>query len=417
MMAAPHRRPRPQETAIAGLRIGIAISWVLVVGGGCSEDGAGPGVLQSSRSYRGHATDADISVFVRAYQHTVGTRLDDCQTCHRGGSVLQQNQQEYRANPCDFCHYVIHPPEGWSGLPASYAETLNPYGTSYRAAGRNEAALRTIASLDSDGDGHTNGDEIADLRYPGDAASHPGLALCPQIRMTLAEIQSLPSHSQFGLANANKQQFDYYATYTGVKIEDLLAAKGVDLSGAPSIDILSPDGFKKSFTVAQISEPFPRHGFYSELGVEDLGPDCGFVDYPAETHGYAPGDTILDEQWHILAYARDGQPLEESYLDPASGRIVGEGPFRNIVPPGAANGALNAPDRGKDWDASGCTLPEWNYDANKDHNAGSMVKAAVIIRIDPMPEGCEEFDIINGGWAMVDESVLLVYGHGVMASR
>ncbi len=42
-----------------------------------------------------------------------------------------------------------------------------------------------------------------------------------------------------------------------------------------------------------------------------------------------------------------------------------------------------------------------------------MVKAAVILRINPMPDGFKEFDIQNGGWAMVDGAMILIYGHGV----
>jgi len=42
-----------------------------------------------------------------------------------------------------------------------------------------------------------------------------------------------------------------------------------------------------------------------------------------------------------------------------------------------------------------------------------MVKGAVILRIQPMPDGCEEFDLINGGWAMIQDQSLLIYGHGV----
>jgi hypothetical protein len=30
-----------------------------------------------------------------------------------------------------------------------------------------------------------------------------------------------------------------------------------------------------------------------------------------------------------------------------------------------------------------------------------------------MPEGGEEFDLINGGWAMIDDESLLIYGHSV----
>ena len=43
----------------------------------------------SSRSYRGHANDRDVTNFVTAYRNTVGSRLDDCQTCHRGGTFTE----------------------------------------------------------------------------------------------------------------------------------------------------------------------------------------------------------------------------------------------------------------------------------------------------------------------------------------
>ena len=401
----------PRSAAILFMAITAAF---LITGCSNDDNGAAP-TLQSSRSYQGHSTDADIDNFVRSYQHTVGTRLDDCQTCHKGAAVFDDEQEEVRANPCDYCHFVIHPPEGWSGLPEGFDETLNRYGTDYDEAGRDAAAVLAIADMDSDEDGYTNATEIGDLRYPGDAGNYPGLPLCPVLTVTMDEIRNMPAHSQFGLANANKQQFDYYANYKGVKIIDLLTANGVDLTGATSVDVLAPDGYARGFTIAQITDPFPAHRFFSGLGVGDLGDDCAFVEYPVDIHGYAYGDTITDEQWHILAYERDGLPLEASYLDPSSGRIRGEGPLRNVIPPGAADDALNRPDRGMNWDTSGCTLHEWDYVQTKDHNAGSMVKGSVILRINPIPPGCEEFDVINGGWAMVDAEEILIYGQGVAA--
>jgi len=315
----------------------------------CSEEEAtGPGEIVSSMAYQGHATDADINNFVRNYPYTVGTRLDDCQTCHTGGTVMDD---EVRANACDYCHYVIHPPEGWTGLPTGFEETLNPYGAAYNDAGRDADAIPAIDALDSDGDGYGNGDEIADIRYPGDANSYPGLELCPVITVTLAELQSMPSHTQFGLANTTKQQFDFYATYTGVKIKDILEAKGIDLTGATSIDILAPDGFAKTFTMEQITGQFPDHRFYPGFGTRDLGTDCAFVEYPDETYGlhYREwiGEELGHEQWHIIAYEREGLPLERCYLDPITGRINGEGPLRNIIPPGSMDDELNTPDRGK----------------------------------------------------------------------
>ncbi len=395
----------------------LAMAAVVITGLGCSDDGiTRSNYVVSSRFYQGHATDADINNFVSTSPATVGTRLDDCQTCHTGGTV-NDGGGDVHANPCDYCHYILNPPEGWTGLPTTYAETLNPYGTRYFQMGRDKAALREIQSDDSDSDGYANSEEIDDLRYPGDANSYPGLSLCPVIKVTIEELKAMPAHTQFGLANTTKQQFDYYATYTGVKIKDILEAKGIDLTGATSIDIMAPDGFAKTFTIEQITQQYPDHRFYSGFGVADLGTDCAFVEYPANTYGLANGawigQELGQEQWHIIAYAREGMPLEKCYLDPVTGKINGEGPFRNIIPPGSPSDDLNTPDRGKNQDTAGCSEAEWNFDGDKDHNAGSMVKGTVIIRINPMPEGCQEFDIMNGGYALIDEEAILIYGHNV----
>jgi len=232
-----------------------------------------------------------------------------------------------------------------------------------------------------------------------------------------AEIKAMPSHTQFCLGNATKQQFDLYATYKGVKIKDILDAKGIDLTGATSVDILAPDGYAKTFTIEQITQQYPDHRFFSGFGVNDLGADCAFVEYPDQTYGLGYGAWIGQElghqQWHILAYEREGAPFEKVYLDPTSGKINGEGPLRNIVPPGSDDDELNTPDRGKNSDTSGCTMHEWDYNYDKDHNQGAWNKGTVIVRINPMPEGCEEFDIMNGGWALIDEESLIIYGHNV----
>ena len=42
-----------------------------------------------------------------------------------------------------------------------------------------------------------------------------------------------------------------------------------------------------------------------------------------------------------------------------------------------------------------------------------MVRGVVAIRVNPMPEGYEEFDHMNGGWAYVDAKELIVYGKGI----
>lgn len=401
---------------IPGL-LALVLAFGMMNGCGHHETDTPDGDIVSSRAYKGHASDADVNNFVQTYTYTRATRLDDCQTCHKGGTAetvdkAYQDKKAKTFNPCDYCHLIFHH-EGYTGYPTTYAETLNAYGTAYNHQGRNRNALAAIANADSDEDGHTNVEEIQDLRYPGDAGSYPGLALCAMREVTMAEIKALPAHTQFGLGNTTKQQFDFYATYKGVKIIDLLDDLGIDLTGATSVDILAPDGYAKSFSLDEIRNPFPAHKFFTGFGVEDLGADCAFVEYPAQTYGYGYGETITDAQWHILAYEREGLPLEETYLDVTVGKIYGEGPFRNVIPPGSEEDAMNQPDRGKYADTTGCTMPQWNYDNAKDHNAGSMVKGTVIIRIQPMPEGCEEFDIQNGGWALINDKVIYVYGHNV----
>ncbi len=44
---------------------------------------------------------------------TVGTRLDDCQICHAGGTFTWMQGDTQKAavlDACDFCHLVEHPP-------------------------------------------------------------------------------------------------------------------------------------------------------------------------------------------------------------------------------------------------------------------------------------------------------------------
>ncbi len=252
--------------------------------------------------------------------------------------MVNDGEDDVHANPCDYCHYIIHPPAGWTGLPTTFYETLNPYGAEYNDTGRDEKALMDMDPNDSDGDGYSNKDEIDDLRYPGDAGSYPGLELCDVIKVTMDEIKAMPAHTQFGLANTTKQQFDFYATYKGVKIAVLLEELGIDLTGATSIDVMSPDGFAKTFTIEQITQQFPDHRFYPGFGVEDLGTDCAFVEYPAETYDLAYGEWIGQElgheQWHIIAYEREGLPMDKVLSRPGDGQDRGRRPVQKYHPPG-----------------------------------------------------------------------------------
>ncbi|MGZ7065863.1 MAG: hypothetical protein ACXVI6_05875, partial [Candidatus Aminicenantales bacterium] len=149
----------------------------------------------SSRAYVGHENDLDIGNLIRAYPKAAGTRLDDCQTCHRGGTKGADTEREY--SPCGYCHLLQNPnPRYQSGVPKDYESTLNAFGLAYENAGRTVEALAAIATLDSDGDGFTNGAEIAALRYPGDAASRPGQPLAPFAALSWEDVHKLPAVKQ-----------------------------------------------------------------------------------------------------------------------------------------------------------------------------------------------------------------------------
>lgn len=385
-----------------------ALAAVLFVG--CP--GGGHEVV-SSHAYKGHENDRDAINFVNVYPRTVGTRLDDCQTCHRSATLaIVASTKTAVKNTCDYCHLVNHPAADLVDQPTSFADTLNEYGAAYLAAGRTRAALSSIADADSDGDGHANAVEIADLKYPGDATSKPGQQSAPQRVFHLGDLQALAAHTEFLLANSTKQQYDEYASYTGVKVKDLLAAAGVDLADTEieGVTVVAPDGFMKSISIANVTTVYPTGVFHAGLDTATLGPTCGFVTYPATLpEGIVDGGDIPGEQWLELAYAREGAVLDTSNLDPTSGKINGEGPFRLVVP----QRTPGWPDRGSQYSPTTCGDGR-DFDSTANHNAGDMVRGVVGIRVDPLPAGYEDFDYRNGGWAYIEDGSVFVYGHGVV---
>ncbi|MBM3242442.1 hypothetical protein FJZ31_39790 [Candidatus Poribacteria bacterium] len=383
----------------------VTLFLVLLVGIflGCSEDES-EGLKQvSSRAYKGHENDMDANNLVSMYPSILGTRLDDCHTCHTG----EVKDGKVASNACDNCHnLMLHGEEVGSH---TFTETLNPFGLDYLNAGRNSEALKSIKDKDSDGDGFKNDEEILALRYPGSNLSKPGQAVATLRTVSVDELKAMPSHSQFMLANTSKQQFDDYATFKGVKIKDLLASLGINLAGATGITVIAPDGFMNSVPIETVDKVFPQPMFSSGLDVDTLGQDGGFVNYPKEMpQGLSNGAPIAGEHWLMMAYERDGMPMEPSYLDAAAGKITGEGPLRLVVPQAKAG----KPDRGLKYSPTNCN-DGYDYDENADHNAGAMVRGVIAIRIDLMPAGVEEFDYMNGGWAYINTNQLIIYGHNV----
>jgi len=403
---------------LRGKMTGIPTIFTLAVltAGLAACSGSGDGADQiSSRSYKGHESDLDANNFVSEYPDTLGTRLDDCQTCHTGGNFSYPSNGGTKStyvNACDFCHLINHPAQDFiEAQPESYTDTLNPYGADYAAAGRTREALKDIARDDSDGDGFDNETEIADLKYPGDPDSQPGQDVAPLVELTRSDLEALASHEQFLLCNSHKQEYDDYASYKGVRICDLLEHVGVDPqdAGIESITVIAPDGYMKDFIADEINKPFPAGLYFAGLDNATLGTECGFVTYPDELpQGLEDGGEIPGEQWLILAYGRDGIDMQPCNLDITSGRINGEGPFRIIVP----QTTPGAPDRGSKYSPTDCN-DGYDYDEEKDHNAGTMVRGVTGIRINPLPEGYEDFDHQNGGWAFIDNESVIIYGYGI----
>lgn len=360
------------------------------------------GPTLSSRAYKGHESDMDSNNLVGVYPALAGTRLDDCQTCHRAGVSGTDTETVY--NPCDYCHLIEFPNDRYeTGVPQDFGDTLNDFGLAYHLAGRDRNALTAIAGEDSDGDGFGNDEEIAELRYPGSAESHPDQLLAPYKVFNAADIAALPQHSQFMLMVTTRQQFDDYVTYSGVRVVDLLQAAGVDPAGAEGITVFAPDGFSKDISIADVTTRYPNGIFYQTPAFVD--PDMELVNYPAVLpDGIADGREIPDALWLLMATHREGVALDTSYYD-EEGRLTGEGPYRLAVPQIVAS----RPDRSVRLDPYN---DGWDYDENIDHNAGNAVRGACVIRVNPMPEGYEEFDWKNG-WSLIDEGRIVIYGYGV----
>ncbi len=382
----------------------------------CGDDET-PNDAVSSRAYKGHESDQDANNFVSAYPQALGTRLDDCQTCHTGATFTAEQQGKPALvfkNACDTCHLITHPQTDLTEpQPRTYGDTLNLFGAAYLEAGRTRQALLSIAAADSDGDGYSNEEEITDLKYPGDKQSRPGQQVAPLVTFSLTQLRAMPRHDQFLLANSHKQQYDQYVRYEGVRITTLLEQAGVDLqdTSIQGITVIAPDGYLKDFTLEEITKTYPAGLYFEGLGNAALGTECGFVQYPdALPDGMAlvSGQAIPGDQHLMLADLRDTLELEPCNLDITSGRINGEGPLRIVVP----QDDPDKPDRGSRYSPTTCN-DGYDYDDAKDHNAGAMVRGVVALRVNPLPAGYEDFDHINGGWAFVDNRSLIVYGHGV----
>jgi hypothetical protein len=360
----------------------------------------GPQPVQAAYQHMG---EADSGNFVAVHPEKAGTKLDSCSLCHGGGAV-QVGGKPMSVGSCQWCHTAY----GYDGK-GDISQTLNPYGKDYLAYGRTADAVKAIESLDSDGDGFSNSEEIAATRYPGDPNDDPTKVPAPFRVYARDQLEKLPQYTEFMLMNASKST-DYYADYTGVPMEDFL--RNLILPSATGITVYSPDGFSQYHPLNP--EPLfyqlfgtypPAKYFYSEQADIAKSPSDGWADYSAPgVAGRNNGDAIATPAGlkMLLAIKRDGKYLAPGVLD-STNKLDGEGPFR-VVPPQLIN---TPPDQRSNAKNQGVV---WPYDANADHNAGFSTRSTTIIRVEPLPEGTTDIDVLEAGWGYVDQDKIVVYG-------
>lgn len=353
-----------------------------------------------------HQGEIDSPHFLAQYPEKAGSKLDHCALCHTGGSY-EQDGRWVSLGSCQWCHYKY----GYDGS-GNIIETLNHYGMDYLLHGRNRNALIAIEGLDSDGDGYINAVEIAANRYPGNPNDDPGKVPAPFRVYSKSELEAMGQHTQFLLMNTSRSG-DFYAEYMGVPMWDLLKNAGI-LDSATGITVFAPDGWSDYHPINPDPDPELYHVkgiypesvyYYHEQADIALSPIDGWCNYSSPSGlGRNHMDPILNPNGNkmILAYKREGQ-----YMDPGvlgdDNKLNGEGPFR-IIPP---QKVPSPPDQSS---RSANQNVVWPYDFNWDHNAGSSTRTATIIRVDPLPEGTTDIDIMEAGWQYVDEEKIIVYG-------
>jgi len=352
-----------------------------------------------------HNGEKDLAVFETAYPFVKGTKLDQCTTCHSGGKSGKST-----FGSCQWCHFTTS-----YGTTGDYLDTLNSYGLAYNGAGRNAAALQTIESIDSDGDGYTNIDEINTLHYPGDATDDPTKVAAPSRILSRKQLLALPQHSQFLLMNTSRSG-DYYATYSGVPMAKVLKTAGMTAE-AKSITVFSPDGFSTAHPFYEDWTPgsnlyhiygtYPMALYHYDATADiALNPSpAGWCDYSAPSAaGRKDGDLIFNSGGlqMMLAIKRDGGLLVSGYLDQTN-KLQGEGPFR-VVPP---QKVPSPPDQSS---TAANQSVIWPYTSTWDHNAGFSTRTVTIIRIEPLPKGTTDINFMEAGWNCVDNNTIVVYG-------
>jgi hypothetical protein len=346
-----------------------------------------------------HQGERDSVNFLKVHPDKAGGKLDQCALCH-GVGQLEKNGVQAVVGSCQWCHFKY----GYD-MKGALAETLNAYGRDYLAHGRDAAAVSAIAALDSDGDGFSNGDEIAADRFPGSAGDDPRKIPAPMRIYARSQLEALPQHRQFLLQNAAKSK-DQYAEFSGVTMETLLRDAGM-LAAATGITVFAPDGWSQYYPLRPLADPamYPVFGVYPQAGYFFSPRAASWCDYGAPScAGRKPGGIIRVPGGlrMLLALKREGRPLLPAVLNKEN-KLDGEGPYRVIVP----QKAPSPPDQSsKAGDKDGL----WPYRGDWDHNAGASTRAVTIIRVEPLPAGTTDIDIAEIGWNYIDSGKIVIYG-------
>lgn len=366
--------------------------------------------LSAQAAYH-HGGDTDSELVLQAYPAIAGSKLDNCALCHSGGEYEQKPGVFISMGSCQWCHYSF----GYDSS-GDITSTLNDYGKDFNSNGKDLEALITIEPLDSDGDGFTNAEEITALRYPGNADDDPTKVEAPYQVFTLEELEMMVSHTQVMLMNTHKSG-DFYTEYTGVTMQSLLESAEI-LESATGITAYAPDGWAQYHPLEEDEDPLMYHVYgvypeadyyYDEEADEAIniinGEIIGWCDYSSESlQGLVPFIPIYvpDGLQMLLAYKRDGYYLEKGELS-ADNKLDGEGPFR-VVPPQKIVGPPDQSVKSPYQDVI------WPFDDLADHNAGFATRSATIIKVEPLPEGTTDIDVMEAGWDYVDEEKVVVYG-------
>jgi hypothetical protein len=362
--------------------------------------------LTASAAFSGyhHMGEEDSAQFLKIYPDKAKTKLDSCGLCHSGGQYEKRPGMFVSLGSCQYCHLRY----GYDGI-GNIDDTLNPYGRDYLNNGRDEASIKAIDSKDSDGDGFTNRLEILAVRFPGSKNDDPTKKTAPSRVYIREQLEALPQHTQFILMNSSKSG-DFYAEYKGVTLETLLNDVGI-LDSATGIRVYSPDGWSQYHPLEPDPDPSLYHVFGTypssvyQYNIQADKAKGGWCDYSSVSCAERKHNDPINVQGGLklmLAYKHDNEDLTPGILSPDN-KLDGEGPYRVIVPqkiPTPPDQESTSPDQDL----------IWPYKADWDHNAGSATRTATIIKVEPLPEGTTDIDLLEAGWQFVDQGKIIIYG-------